>query len=384
MRYDVFCKVVDNYGDAAVCWRLARQLALEHGHAVVLWMDQPAALQALCPAVDAGLDRQRVDGVEVRRWRAGARHAAQEVAQVAIEAFGCGLPDEYAEQLASRPGGSLWVVLEYLSAESWVSTHHGLPSPHPRLAVARHYFFPGFAPGTGGVLCEADLAGRREAFQADPEAPAAFWRALGHAPPGAARTVSLFGYENPALAGLLGAWARGGRETVVAVPAGRIRPQVAAFLGGAAPADGACVRRGALELRFLPFLPQPRYDELLWACDWNFVRGEDSFVRAQWACRPLVWQIYPQAGEAHVVKLEAFLARYCTGLGAAPAAALAAFWRLWNAPQPPADRALEEAWRDMDGMQADLALHSRVWARELAGLGDMAGNLARFCRERLK
>ena len=37
--WDVFCRVVDNYGDAAVCWRLARQLADEHGARVRLWID---------------------------------------------------------------------------------------------------------------------------------------------------------------------------------------------------------------------------------------------------------------------------------------------------------------------------------------------------------
>ncbi|HET9045379.1 MAG TPA: elongation factor P maturation arginine rhamnosyltransferase EarP, partial [Casimicrobiaceae bacterium] len=38
-RWDVFCKVVDNFGDAGVCWRLARQLVAEHDLAVTLWID---------------------------------------------------------------------------------------------------------------------------------------------------------------------------------------------------------------------------------------------------------------------------------------------------------------------------------------------------------
>ncbi len=36
---DIFCAVVDNYGDIGVCWRLARQLAHEHGMTVRLWVD---------------------------------------------------------------------------------------------------------------------------------------------------------------------------------------------------------------------------------------------------------------------------------------------------------------------------------------------------------
>ena len=46
---------------------------------------------------------------------------------------------------------------------------------------------------------------------------------------------------------------------------------------------------------------------MLWACDLNLVRGEDSLVRALWAGLPFVWHIYPQDDNAHHDKLEAFL-----------------------------------------------------------------------------
>ncbi len=54
----------------------------------------------------------------------------------------------------------------------------------------------------------------------------------------------------------------------------------------------------------LPWLTQTDYDRLLWACDLNFVRGEDSLVRALWAGAPFVWQIYAQDDGAHAVKLQ--------------------------------------------------------------------------------
>ena len=46
---------------------------------------------------------------------------------------------------------------------------------------------------------------------------------------------------------------------------------------------------------------------MLWACDLNLVRGEDSLVRALWAGQPFVWHIYPQHDNAHHAKLDAFL-----------------------------------------------------------------------------
>jgi uncharacterized repeat protein (TIGR03837 family) len=86
----------------------------------------------------------------------------------------------------------------------------------------------------------------------------------------------------------------------------------------------------------IPFLPQDRYDVLLWACDLNFVRGEDSFVRAQWAGRPFVWQIYAQQDDAHRTKLLAFLDRLLAGADEVLAASLRALWLGWNgfAPLP--------------------------------------------------
>ena len=179
--WDVFCKVIDNFGDAAVCWRLARQLAGEHGGRVRLWIDALPALHSLCPEVDASLAQQVVCGVTVLRWTANAEFGAP--AEIVVEAFGCGLPESYVESMADRHPSPVWVILEYLSAESWVGSHHGLPSPHPRLPLERHFFFPGFAPGTGGVLRESSLEKRREAFQGSPAAQAKFWRDLGFAPP---------------------------------------------------------------------------------------------------------------------------------------------------------------------------------------------------------
>lgn len=67
---------------------------------------------------------------------------------------------------------------------------------------------------------------------------------------------------------------------------------------------------GNLRVVSIPFLSQLEYDELLWLCDLNFVRGEDSFVRAQWAAKPMVWQIYPQAEDAHLIKLDSFMTHY--------------------------------------------------------------------------
>jgi uncharacterized repeat protein (TIGR03837 family) len=398
--WDVFCRVIDNFGDAAVCWRLAHGLAHQAADTpprVRLWIDDLRPLRALRPAIASDRDEQRHAGVEICRWSPDAEFGAP--AEVAVDAFGAGLPPAYEEAMAAVPDHArpLCIVLEYLSAEPWVAAHHGLPSPHPRLPLERYFFFPGFEPGTGGLLREPDLAARREQFLGQPAAQEALWRDIGFAPPPADATlVTLFGYENAAVHTLLDIWSNAPQPIVVAVPGSRLGVQLASMLGidaraGLQASAGLqrTVQRGALEIRFMPFLPQDRYDQLLWSADWNFVRGEDSFVRAQWAERPFLWQPYQQAAGAHLLKLDAFLDLYCSGLPEPLAMALRTVTRVWNgAPEPDfsggSPATLADSVQTLTVEGAALRRHAQSWAARMANLGDMVGNLTQFCSKRLK
>jgi uncharacterized repeat protein (TIGR03837 family) len=72
----------------------------------------------------------------------------------------------------------------------------------------------------------------------------------------------------------------------------------------------ALVLPESIQLISIPFVSQDEYDWVLSQCDFNIVRGEDSFVRAQLAGKPFIWHIYPQADRAHETKLAAFLDLY--------------------------------------------------------------------------
>jgi uncharacterized repeat protein (TIGR03837 family) len=377
--WDIFCRVVDYFGDAGVCWRLARQLAAEHGGRVRLFIDDLASLARLHPAIRP-LEVQRVDGVEVHHWRASLTLITP--GDIVIEAFGCGLPDEYVNVMVRAARPPVWIVLEYLSAEPWVAEHHGRPSPHPHLPLERYFFFPGFVPGTGGLLREADLFARRDRY--DKAQRGAFWRSLGFdPPPESALTVSVFAYEHAPLAELLNAWERGERALVAAIPEGPLVRSALGHFSVERVGASRVLARDTLELRVLPFLPQARYDELLWACDCNFVRGEDSFVRAQWAARPFVWHVYPQAEHAHWRKLDAFLSLYGEGLPARPRDAVDNFMRAWNQCDVPGVT-VGSAWGAFAAEVDHLRDHGRAWADRIGSVGALAANLARFCHDKLK
>lgn len=301
--WDVFCRVIDNHGDLGVTWRLSTQLAAL-GHRVRLWVDDASALLWMAP--------EGTPGVQVLPWSQSADTGTLRnlpPSDVWVEAFGCAIenifianfsiPSEVGHQKCSK--APVWVNLEYLTAEPYARRCHGLPSPvmrGPAAGRTKHFFYPGFTEGTGGLLREPELPQRQARFDRSA------WLSARQVPWMGESVISLFCYEPPALTELLQSLAARDQPTRLLVTPGRPAAAVAQAVQALGwEANG----HGRLHLHALPALPQPGYDELLWACDLNFVRGEDSLVRALWAGQPFIWHIYPQDDGAHEHKLNAFL-----------------------------------------------------------------------------
>ena len=369
-RWDIFCSVVDNYGDIGVTWRLARQLVAEHGCKVRLWVDDLRAFERMCPDIDVHLDRQWQEGVDVRHWPSEWVKAS--AADVVIAAFACQLPPSYMEAMAERERTPLWMNLDYLSAEDWVVGCHRLPSVKFK-GVQKYFFFPGFRPGTGGLLREAGLLEQRHAFQQDVTAQQHFLQGLGVFPLAGARLISLFAYENAGIARWLDVLSTDGHATHLLVPEGRILGDVQRWLGVEGLAAGAVHQRQALTVQVLPFVRQEQYDRLLWCCDFNAVRGEDSFVRAQWAGRPLLWHIYSQDEDIHLDKLDAFLELYTAGLSPAAKVALVSLWQVWNT-----EGDMAQAWKMFMEHWPEMLVHAERWCLEQGLQADLATALVQF------
>jgi uncharacterized repeat protein (TIGR03837 family) len=336
LRWDIFCRVIDNHGDLGVCWRLCADLA-QRGHTVRLWVDDASALAWMAP--------QGCTGVAVHVWpdaaalQALTQDATFQIGDVTVEAFGCELPEAF-QALMAQGTSPVWINLEYLSAESYVARSHGLASPvmcGPARGMTKWFFFPGFTPDTGGLLREPDLPARQAAFQRQ-----AWLSALPLDKPLAAneQLISLFCYEPAALPELLTQLSQADAPTRLLLAQGRPRAAVAAATQTLnMPSSGT----GQLHISQLPYLSQTDFDHLLWACDFNFVRGEDSLVRALWAGKPFAWHIYPQDDLAHHDKLRAFEAALDIP------ADLRRFHAVWNGletgPLPALSRTAIDDWR---------------------------------------
>lgn len=371
----LFCRVVDNFGDIGVCWRLAQQFTDEHAIAVTIWVDDLSSFHRICTAIDPQRDVQVVQGVKVMLWCKDLPAINAASVDVVIEAFGCELPPAYIAAMAARKRKPVWINLEYLSAEAWVEGCHTMQSLYPSLPLTKYFFFPGFSDKTGGLSMERDLIVRRTDFQTSQDAPGRFLKSIGVDAAKEVHKTSLFCYPTAPVTALFDVLQNDARPSICVVPQGVAFDSVSTFIQQPA-VPGAAATRGGLTVKVVPFLDQSDYDKLLWACDLNFVRGEDSLVRAQWAERPFVWHIYPQEEGAHLTKLDAFLDRYTAHMQAEMRQTVVGAWQAWNRAGD-----FGMLWHQFRTVMPQLASDMVGWTRQLQKNGSLASNLLEFIRK---
>lgn len=418
-RWDIACMVIDNFGDAGVAWRLARQLAVYRGYTVRLFIDDLHLLHRLV----TGRPPEPADQ-PLTAWQPPLEHGSVQVlhldalnrlgsdpqvpfGDVIVETFACGLPQVVMQHMAqARHDGlpvPLWVNLEYLSAESWVEGCHGLHAAYMQGALSMGWFFPGFGERTGGLLREPEVAAWA---QCDRQPAANQLAAEGRDDPASERRLAVLGaaarktdpqqiltylfcYDRPEIKALLQAMRQSQRRWKVLVPPGiaeRCLRELAvgrgAGFGWSLPAEGLSV--GSLDLVPVPFVPQPQFDDALAGCDLILIRGEDSFVRAQWAAAPMLWHIYPQLDDAHQPKLSAFWGKWIGDALSDPARqALLTLSGLLNAPAAPSWPTLDLSTPE-SALSEDLAQDQRVhdaWAQSLDAFAAVLPELSERARQ---
>jgi|JI10StandDraft_1071094.scaffolds.fasta_scaffold06304_9 uncharacterized repeat protein (TIGR03837 family) len=379
---DIFCHVVDNLGDVGVCWRFCKALARDQGCYVRLFVDDFDAFAKIEPSLDKTREIQHIESVEVFHWsHMVIDRLYHGCADAVIEAFACHLPDKVNDMLTLKPVPPVWIDLEYMSAESWVDTHHAIVSLHPSTGLNKTLFFPGFTERTGGLTREKGLIEARQAFQADITAQNQWRESVGiPARQDGVTDISLFCYGVSPVEPFLRGLACSGQPVRLMIPAGVATDALTRFTG-VRPVPGETVVHDNINFHNLIFLSQDDYDRLLWSCDLNFVRGEDSLVRSVWAGNPMIWDIYKQPERAHIPKLWAFHDHFWAGLDPECREILDFFSAMWNEEgrqdeMIPAHRLLAclPALRD----------HARRRSLEQAAQDDLATRLVAFIREQMK
>ena len=371
----IFCNVIDNFGDIGVAWRLACELSARLNWHVWLWLDEFPVLNRIVP--DAG----QHPNIRLRRWQNG--HSADLCGapepHTVIETFACTLPDGIRQTIRKcRP---LWLNWEYLSAEDWALRSHTMSSLQ-NSGEAKYFWQMGFLPESGGLLREAGYPAALNNFS--PSRQHAF-RQNFRLPPADPRYTDclVFGYHSLVWADWFAALRTLGRPIrfwLADRPAADSLHQSGLIPANALPDEGSRHVSGCLEWIRIPFVPQTRFDELLWSTDMLWVRGEDSFVRAQFAGKPMFWQIYPQQEQAHLPKLDAFWHTVFTHT-LPDSAFQAAFTALSGelngaAPLTPEERL--QHWQTLLDNQSEWQRQATQWQRFLLAQSDAVTRLTEW------
>jgi uncharacterized repeat protein (TIGR03837 family) len=353
----IYCRVIDNFGDIGVCWRLARELAKRYGWSVRLVVDDISSWERLAGEAGAIVAHQDALGIKIECWPGMGHSVAMDIV---IEAFACELPIDVHKAMIQQAEAPVWINLEYFATEEWAQSCHGLSSPHPPLT--KHFFFPGLVPGTGGVIQELDYDSSRD-------------MTVSNSAQDQLEMLKVFVFCYPTLALEM---------LVLAIENSRCKTRLTLAPGIARDDLLARIRPERLEfvqITLAPFVPQTMFDDFLWKSDLNFVRGEDSCVRAQLAGNPWVWQPYRQDEDAHHAKRAALEERLCAGAPSGAALAWRALQDAWNADEP-SKIDIDHAWSGWLNHREALALVAAQWSSKMRAQPDLCHNLFEFVHAR--
>ena len=305
---DIFCEIIDNYGDIGVVYRTAKELQKIFPESKIrVFLNRLDEFKKINSQV-LDLPSQNIDGIEYITFDY-LRDNANELltAQVIIEAFGCQIPEEYME--IAYDNSELLINLEYLSAEDWIEDFHLQSSPLGRGKLKKVFFMPGFTEKSGGVIADSNYLERIQRVLENKE----FYekKYLSDIEDRENKIVgTLFSYEKN-FTPLLEDLKKLDKDVVILAMGEKTQDSLRKILKNFSIEDFRnSLKYGKIEIKFLNFLNQEEYEELINIVDFNFVRGEDSFIRAVLTGKPYMWHIYCQEEYAHMDKIEGFLDKY--------------------------------------------------------------------------
>lgn len=306
---DIFCEVIDNFGDIGVVYRLAKELKKTYNtslqiRVIINRLDE--FMQLNKNARDT--DYQVIDDIIYIKKTFFVKNICTFLpANVIIEAFGCSLIDEYLER--AKECSSLLINLEYLSGESWIEDVHLVESPLGDCKLKKIFFMPGFTKKSGGVIIDTLFLERKAKVLSNKE----FYldKFISDLDYKNMFIGTIFSYEKnfkPLIDTL-----RKNKKNNCLLVLGEKSQQ--SFLELFKSFNVSIVSENVFKIenitiKFMPFLEQEEYEELICAVDFNFARGEDSFIRVLLTGKPFLWHIYLQENFLHMDKLEGFIERY--------------------------------------------------------------------------
>ena len=305
----VLCKVLDNFGDIGVVYRLCRSLMdVDSSLKLNLVVSDLKTFRRMAEGINPEKSFQTYRGWNIFDWNdreTCGKYFSENPPSVILQTFQCGLPDWlddiiYGEEF-SKSGHSCRIVnVEYLTAEKWADDFHLLEGATRSANVKKNFFMPGFTKKTGGLILDRNFTecladGRYRKSKIDSLAKEIHFSEDDF-------NILVFSYPKD-FAFFFTAVERFSEKS-----ARRIRVHLAPGAGEESfKKTEAMYGKKNFSVDYLPYLSQETWDAFLCSMDFLFIRGEDSFARAALSGIPFLWNIYQQDEEFHLVKLKAFL-----------------------------------------------------------------------------
>ena len=283
---DIFCQVIDNYGDVGVAYRLAREFKRVYPNKKLRFViNQIEELNLI----------RKSENIEVILYKDISK--IENSADLIIESFGCEIPKKYMDKALKN--SKLIINLEYFSAEKWVDDFH-LQESFLGGNLKKYFFIPGLSEKSGGILLDNEFLERKKKVEANKE----YYLEKFGIKEKYDLMGSIFSYEKN-FDSLIEELKKLGKKIILLILSEKTQKNFIKYFDNGNNYD---------KIKFvkLPFFTYDKYEELLALCDFNLVRGEDSFVRALLLGKPFLWHIYPQDENTHIKKLESFLEKYCS------------------------------------------------------------------------
>lgn len=287
---DIFCDVIDNFGDAGVCFRLARSLKMEHSDMQIrLFSNNLKEFSALDSETDPKKNIQKVKDIILLSYDLITEEYLKDyqIPAVVIEAFACQIPELYYEKALNS--NCVIINLDHLSAEKWIEGVH-LKESLTGKKSKKYFFMPGFNKNSGGLILDRMLSDEEYAIKRSE-----FMHRFGFDEDGIFMTV--FTYEHD-FENMISDIKSSGKKVNMVVFGEKSCNSISQLMN---------MQDQNLKITLSDFLDQDDYGDLLKISDLNFVRGEDSWARACLSGKPFIWHAYFQEENYQLIKVKAFL-----------------------------------------------------------------------------
>lgn len=322
----ILCKVVDNYGDIGVAYRLAKALSdINPSLDIALVCSNLKSFALMADGIDPGKKTQNflykntkwtiIDWDEPEDFTYNASPFP-----VILECFQCGRPEWLEKILFAKDSKQVFHVLniEYLTAEQYADDFHLLKSYTRSANVKKIFFMPGFTAKTGGLI----LTGKEQSLNSSGLLAKLLYEKAGF-------NILFFAYKREC-SSIVKAIAQFQEEKRRVDKSFEVCVFIAAGQSAGPFIEAWEKQKKPFKAVRLPFLRQEEWDMLLTHMDLNFVRGEDSLSRAALAGLPYVWNAYIQDEDYQLVKVDALLERMRPFFAEYDFTLLKEYWNLYN------------------------------------------------------